>query len=222
MSIAAPTARVRRAVLTLSFVAGALAYPRLAMAIEEPDYTVVATYPGFEVRAYPSTIVAETFVDEDMDRAGDEGFRRLAGYIFGGNRGARRIDMTAPVAMEPVKIAMTAPVTVAPADAAAGGPLAGAKRYRVTFTMPRAFTLDTLPVPDDARVVLREEPARRVAALRFSGRWTDTLAAAKTRELLAAVDGAGLHAAGPPVYARYDPPWTLPWKRRNEILVPLK
>lgn len=190
------------------------------MAIEEPAYRVVAVHSDFEVREYAPTIVAETFVDASMDRAGTEGFRRLAGYIFGGNRGARRIDMTAPVSMEPVKIAMTAPVAVAPVgEAANGGTLVGATRYRVTFTMPRAFTLDTLPIPDDPRVVLRQEPARRVAALRFSGRWTDKLAAARTRALLAALDRAGVRPVGPPVYARYDAPWTLPWLRRNEILI---
>lgn len=197
-----------------------LVFPTTAMAIEEPTYRVVTAYAGFEVREYAGYIVAETIVDAGMDRAGNEGFRRLAGYIFGGNRGAHRIEMTAPVSMAPVKIAMTAPVAVAPVgEASDGGALVGATRYRVTFTMPRAFTLDTLPIPDDPRVVLRQEPARRVAALRFSGRWTDELAAAKTRELLVALDREGLRPIGPPVYARYDAPWSLPWLRRNEILI---
>lgn len=214
MSQAAPTPRTGRIALALSLVAGVLAIPRIAMAVEEPEYEVVATYPDVEVRMYAPTIVAETEVDAGMENAGDEGFRRLAGYIFGGNRGAQRIEMTAPVAMKPVQIAMTAPVAVTPVE--------DAKRYRVTFTMPRSFTLETLPVPNDPRVTLRVEPAHRVAALRFSGRWSEELAAAKTRVLRAAIERAGLHPAGPPVFARYDPPWTLPWLRRNEILVALQ
>lgn len=190
----------------------------MANRIEEPTYRVVAAPPGFEVRVYDATIVAETIVDGELGRAGNEGFRRLAGYIFGGNHGARRIEMTAPVAQAPVRIAMTAPVAQQPLG---GDDLVAAGRYRITFTMPRGLAFDALPTPDDPRVRLREEPGRRLAALRFSGRWTDSLAAAKTAALREALARAGETAMGAPVYARYDPPWTLPWRRRNEILIPL-
>lgn len=188
------------------------------MATEEPKHRVLEARDGFEVRLYEPTVVAETIVGGDFGPGGNEGFRRIAGYIFGGNDGGRKVAMTAPVAQsrrvgarDGTKIAMTAPV----AQAKSG------EGWTVAFVMPSEQTMRTLPKPDDPRLTLREVPARRVAAVTFSGTWGvdrfDTVA----RELLAKLDGAGLVAAGPPVYARYDPPWT-PWfLRKNEVLVPL-
>jgi hypothetical protein len=213
--------------LTAAGVLGLVGVRAMANRTEEPEFTVVASRPGLELRQYAATVVAETVVEAELDKAGNEGFRRLAGYIFGGNHGprARKIAMTAPVALEPARagerIAMTTPVAQERVGAGEGD-LVGAGRYCIRFTMPRGSRLDTLPIPDDERVVLREEPGRLVAAHRYSGRWNDRAVVEHSRTLLAALDRAGLRPLGPPVYARYDPPWTLPWLRRNEILVPVE
>jgi hypothetical protein len=187
----------------------------VALAVEQPKYRVEKDYGSFEVRAYESAIVAETVVTGAFGDGTNEGFRRLAGYIFGANDGGRKIAMTAPVGAEPsrgTKIAMTAPVG---SEKAPDG-------WVVTFTMPPSLTMKTLPVPDDARVRLRELPPRRVAAARFSGTWGAERFEAIATKLAADAKGAGLRpASGPPVFARYDPPWT-PWfLRRNEVLVAL-
>jgi hypothetical protein len=181
-----------------------------AMATEVPKYTVVSTSPDFEVRDYGPTVVAETEVSGDRDAATSEGFRRLAGYIFGGNRGRQSIAMTAPVAQtDGERIAMTAPVAQVPGMAPG--------TFVVNFTMPARWTLATLPVPNDARVALREVPGRRVAVLRYSGTWSEKRYLAHVERLRTALAREGLSPSGPPVWARYDPPWT-PWfLRRNEV-----
>jgi len=182
-----------------------------AVATEEPPHTVVRTYDGFEVRRYEPYLVAETIVDGTADEAGSEGFRRLAGYIFGRNKGARDIAMTAPVAQAPVKIAMTAPVVQR----------ASATGYVVQFAMPREWTLETLPEPLDARVTLRAVPARDLAVIRYSGTWSQSRYEEHLARLKDALAKAGLAWHGEPVWARYNPPWT-PWfLRRNEIWLEL-
>lgn len=191
----------------------------VAMATEEPKHRVLETRDGFEVRLYEPQVVAETSVEGEFSGGGNEGFRRVAGYIFGGNDGSRKIAMTAPVAQERrpgerdgVKIAMTAPV----AQQKTG------EGWTVAFIMPSEHTMATLPRPNDPRVTLREVPARRVAAVTFSGTWGAERFDAIAKELLGKLDAAGFVPAGPPVYARYNPPWT-PWfLRRNEVLVPLR
>jgi hypothetical protein len=191
----------------------------VAMATEEPKHRVLEKRDEFEIRLYEPQVVAETVVEGEFGGGGNEGFRRVAGYIFGGNDGGRKIAMTAPVAQERrpgesdgMKIAMTAPV----AQQKTG------EGWTVAFIMPSEHTLATLPKPNDARVTLREVPARRVAAVTFSGTWGAERFDTVARELLAKLDAAGFTPAGPPVYARYNPPWT-PWfLRKNEVLVPLR
>ena len=186
-----------------------------AVATEEPSFSVRQTLgENIEVRTYAPLIVAETSVTEGrFKQAGNDGFRVLADYIFGNNQGSRKIAMTAPVeqrSSSKTEIAMTAPVEQsARAD---GG-------WVVSFTMPSEWTLATLPLPVDPRVSIREVPARDVAVIRFSGTWSDKRFAEKNGELLDAVAAAKLETKGEPWNARYDPPWT-PWfMRRNEILV---
>lgn len=198
----------------------ALLAPLPAMAVEEPAFRLLRTLGAVELREYPSYVIAETVVDgRDFESAGNEGFRRLAGYIFGGNRtvgaagGSQRIAMTAPVAQRPggssERLAMTAPVAQRK----------GTQGWVVAFTMPAASTLATLPTPNDSRVMLREVPVRTVAVLRFSGFWSEERFTTRTEELLAAVRAAGLTVIGEPETARYDPPF-MPWfLRRNEVMV---
>lgn len=181
------------------------------MAVEEPSYTTVLTDDAFQIRDYPALIVAEVAVTGEQREAASKGFRLLAGYIFGGNTRRQKIAMTAPVTQAPVneKIAMTAPVTQTKS--------AGA--WIVRFTMPSAYTLDALPMPNDPRVHLRRVPAMRFAVLRFSGLAGELDVAAKGKELIAAAKARHLRATGPVTLAQYDPPWTLWFMRRNDVLI---
>ena len=181
------------------------------MAIDEPQYKVVRAYEVFEVRRYEPYLVAETVVNAAADDAGNQGFRILAGYIFGQNKGARRIEMTAPVAQAPTRIAMTAPVAQSP----------GSGGYVIQFAMPREWTLETLPEPNDARVQLRAVPPRTVAVLRYTGTWSQDRYDTHLQTLKTDLARDGLQWHGEPVWARYDPPW-MPWfLRRNEIWLDL-
>lgn len=193
-------------------------FPRLAaflllvacgpvMAIDEPAHTVVQKYDAFEVRRYEATLVAEVTVDAPVDEAGNEGFRILAGYIFGKNKGARKIEMTAPVAQIPAKIEMTAPVALSASSAG----------YVIRFSMPTEWTLETLPEPTDPRVKIWSMPARVVAVIVYSGTWSQSRYDEHLNKLKVALEREGLRWIGEPVWARYDPPWK-PWfMRRNEI-----
>lgn len=190
-------------------LAWAGAASRTASGVEEPKYRVALAEGAFEIRHYAPVVVAETVVEGDWRVAGNAGFRRLADYIFGGNDGGRKIAMTAPVSQGRggQKIAMTAPV----AQERRG------EKWVVAFTMPSAYTLDRLPVPDDPAVRLRPVGERRVAAIRFSGSWDEHRFEEKAAALRRWLESKGETAIGEPVTARYDPPWT-PWfLRRNEI-----
>ena len=208
--------------LTLALVA-ALAAPSAMARIEEPAFDTVKSSGDFEVRHYAPRIVAQAEVEGDLWGASNDGFRVIAGYIFGNNvsvtgGGAEKIAMTAPVTTEPVaeKIAMTAPVTMERTGEAAG------ERYRMHFVMPARYTMATLPRPKDERVKLLELPPQRMAVAKFSGLSGEGKVKEKTDELLAWVRAEGLEVAGPVQLARYDPPWTLPFLRRNEVMVPLR
>jgi hypothetical protein len=190
----------------------ALAEP--AMAIEKPKYRVVQELQGIEVREYAPYLVAETEVTGSREEAGNAGFRRLADYIFGKNKGEKKIAMTAPVAQqEGARIAMTAPV------AQQERPDRGPSAWVIQFMVPSEYSRDTLPEPLDPAIRFREVPGRRVAALRYSGTWSEERYLEKLAELRAAMEKEGLRALGEPVWARYDPPF-MPWfLRTNEILI---
>lgn len=173
----------------------------------EPAYHVERHTEQFDVRVYAPYLVAEVIVPGPAEDASRAAFQLLAGYIFGRNRGAAKLAMTAPVTQAPVSLPMTTPVTQAAAE---GG-------YRVQFVMPPGYTLATLPVPNDPRVTLSEMPAQRVAVLRYSGRWTEENYAQHLGELRDALRVAGITAHGAPVLARYNAPYVLPFLRRNEI-----
>jgi hypothetical protein len=183
-----------------------------AQAIEEAAYQVEFSDGDFEVRAYEPHILAEVTFD-DFDEAQSQGFRLLFKYISGGNRSQAKIAMTAPVGQEPVseKIAMTAPV----------GQVQAENGWRLSFMMPASYTMETIPQPMNDAVTLREVPARRIAAVRYSGRWTRT-GFEKHKALLAAwMASKNLGADGEAVWARYNAPFT-PWFwRRNEVLIPI-
>lgn len=176
---------------------------------EEPAFESLAPQGEVEIRRYAARLAAETEVAADESASRSEGFSRLAGYIFGGNAGASRIAMTAPVAQAPLRIAMTAPVAQAPSTSG----------YRIRFFLPAA--LREPPVPRDGRVVIVEVPAETVAVLRFTGSTGPEAVAAARARLLAALQSGPWQPAGEPVAWFYDPPWTIPALRRNEVAVPV-
>jgi len=185
-----------------------------AHAVDEPLWTSAFRDGPFEVRDYAPTVVAETTVTGERGAAINQGFRRLARYIFGGNEPAREIAMIAPVAQQAAgqRIAMTAPVAQAPA----------AEGWVVTFYMPQGSVLQDMPRPLDAAVHLRAQPMRRVAVLRFNGLATQGNLSRHEEQLRQHIERHGFVASGPVFYAFYDPPWTLPWMRRNEIMIELQ
>lgn len=192
------------------------------MATEEPKFESLRTEGKIEIRRYVPVIVAETIVDGDMDTASSRGFQLIAGYIFGKNE---RIAMTAPVVAEPQgsseKIAMTVPVSIEPQNVD-DSKMAGAQRWRIHFVMPSQYTLATLPKPLNPQVQLREIPAKTFAALTYSGINTESTAQEKADELLYWLKTQKIETIGKPQLARYNPPWTLPFLRRNEILQEIK
>ena len=205
--------QVRRLAIIVMLAAG---YP--TMAIEEPDYEVVHQTDDYEVRQYAPYIVAEVEVDGSFRTAGNRAFRILAGYIFGDNRRAEKMAMTAPVQSTlsdtSEKMAMTAPVTSTPAAP-------NADRYTYAFVMEKKYTLDTLPVPNDNRVRLREVAPATMAVRRFAGRWSNGNYDKHEASLLGALEGDGVRVAGEPTLARYNGPMT-PWfLRRNEVMGPV-
>lgn len=179
-------------------------FAHAAMAIEEPRYTVLVSEPPFEVRRYAPFTVAQTHIAGDFDAASRSGFRRIAGYIFGDNlqteSGTQR------------KISMTAPVTVIPED----------QGWRMHFVMPSAENLQTLPRPLNPQIQLRPVPEHQVVAVRFSGLTTQARIQEHTEQLRHWAHSKNLQLGPTAQVARYNDPFTLPWNRRNEILIDLK
>lgn len=189
-----------------------------AQAIEQPEYSVVQTNDVYEIRKYEPYIVAEVVVPGPESEAGNQAFSLLGGYIFGKNKGERKLEMTAPVVQTPVsaptlapaastKIEMTAPVVQTPTT----------NGFLVQFMMPRAYTLATLPEPLDPKVKLRQIEGKTVAAHRYSGSWSQSNYDEHLDILKQALAKAGVKTQGEPLYSRYNAPFT-PWfLRKNEI-----
>jgi hypothetical protein len=208
--------------LSYSFLKGALfsvalTFVGVAMATEEPKYTVLEKEPPFEVRSYAPMIVAEVQVNGDLDDASSQGFRLIAAYIFGQNQVNEKIAMTAPVTVEDqasksAKIAMTVPVGIEP----------NAGKWTVSFVMPAQYTMDSIPKPINPLVQLRQIPAVKKAVIRFSGFYNQQKVDEKTLELEQWIKSRNLQSAGAPNFARYNPPWSLPFMRRNEVMINIR
>ena len=178
---------------------------------ETPEYEIVERIDSVEIREYAPYLAAETTVDVNLEKAGNQGFPVLAKYIFGGNRSTKKNAMTSPVTQKSSggeKIAMTAPVTQKRSE----------EQYVVQFLMPSEYSKDELPVPNDARINIREVTGRRVAAIRYSGTWSKRNYEKHLARLIDTLRTEGYAAVGEPTWARYNPPFT-PWfLRRNEIM----
>jgi hypothetical protein len=169
------------------------------MAIEEPAFKSVLLEGDFELRDYAPYLVAETRVRAGFEDAGNIAFGRLFRYISGRNEVSQKISMTAPVRQ---------------------GPVDGGDQL-VAFVVPSSFTRASVPQPSDPQVAIREEPARRLAVLRYSGRWTERRFREQEQRLLDWIGRRSLKATGPAIYARYNAPF-VPWPlRRNEVLIPV-
>ncbi len=192
-----------------------------AMATEEPKYVLLEKSEPFELRAYAPLLVAEVKVDGDLDAASNQGFRLIAAYIFGKNQVSEKIAMTAPVGIESTdqnksaKIAMTAPVGIESSKSSEGV----GNQWTVSFVMPAEYTLASLPKPLDPQVKIREVPAEKRAVITFSGFYNEEKVQGKTQALRDWIKLKNLKSVGEPQFARYNPPWTLPFMRRNEVMI---
>jgi effector-binding domain-containing protein len=169
------------------------------MATEEAKYHTLENDGKFALRDYSAHVVAETIVQGGLEQAGNEAFKKLFRYISGDNRSRAKLAMTAPVGQQPAQ-----------------------GHWAVSFTMPASQSMETLPDPEDLKVVLRQIPARRMAAVRYSGFWDEKGYFRHKQELEAWIQAKGLVVAGDPIWARYNSPFTLWFLRRNEILIPVE
>ena len=189
---------------------GAALWGPIVSNVEQPKYQVVESSGNIEIRDYAPQIVAEAEVTGDRRDAIGKGFRIIADYIFGNNTSAQKVPMTAPVTQQgSEKIAMTAPVTQQ----------GDGNTWRVRFVMPSSYTIETLPKPNNPAVKLKEIGAKRCAAIRFSGMAGEDSLKRRTEELNAFISATNLTSLSAPTYAFYNPPWTLPFLRRNEVMV---
>lgn len=194
------------AVAALAVGVAAIAFS--VSAAEEPAHKVVMSDGNFEIRDYPPLTIAEVTVRAPRSDAGNAGFRKLAGYIFGGNEGGRKFEMTAPVIEA----------------RAEGGDAKGRDReaWTIRFVMPAGATLSAMPKPNDPDIRMVENPAARYAVMRYSGYADDSSTETATRDLESTLAKRGLRAAGPPLIAQYNPPWIPGFMRRNEIMIPIR
>jgi hypothetical protein len=178
--------------------------------VEQPRYTVVERYDDIEIRSYAPLIAAETEVTGTRETAIREGFRTIADYIFGNNVATREIAMTTTVTQQTSEpIAMTAPVMQQ----------GDGRTWLIRFVMPSRYTMESLPKPKNAAVQVKEMPGKHFAAIRFSGRPNDRNLKEYTTRLKNFISEQEMDAISAPTYAFYNPPWTLPFLRRNEVLI---
>lgn len=206
-----------KSAITATAIGGILMTSPAAQALEQPQYTVIQKSELYEIRKYEPYIVAEVVVPGPESEAGGQAFSLLGGYIFGKNKGERKIEMTAPVVQTPfatpaasTKIEMTAPVVQTPVGNGANG-------FLVQFMMPSSYTLATLPEPLDEKVKFRQIAPKTLAAHTYSGTWTQSNYDEHLNILKSALAKDGVKTQGEALYSRYNGPMT-PWfLRKNEI-----
>lgn len=198
-------------IITGLVILGAALWGPLMSNVEQAKYKVVQTHDAIEVRDYAPKIVARTNVSGERKEAINEGFRVIADYIFGNNISSQKVAMTAPVMQQQQseKISMTAPVMQAGND----------NQWQVAFVMPDEYTMKTLPKPNNDLVQLVELPTKRFAVIRFTGLAGEKSLQTHTNKLKSYIKSYNLSAISAPAYAFYNPPWTLPFMRHNEVMI---
>ncbi len=195
-------------IIALILIVGVLAGPVMSN-VEKPDYKVIQSEQNIEIRQYEPMIIAEVEVDGKREDAIGDGFRLLADYIFGNNTVQQVISMTAPVQQkENQKIAMTAPVQ----QQSTG------KSWRMSFVMPSKYSMDSLPVPNNNRVRLKEILTKKFVVIEFSGTNSSENVTEHENQLMNYIEAKQIKIIGSPKYAFYNAPWTLPFLRRNEVM----
>ncbi|MDP3533162.1 MAG: heme-binding protein [Alphaproteobacteria bacterium] len=183
--------------------------------VQEPKFKVIESHENIQVREYVPVLLAEVKVEGERKEAISKGFRMLADYIFGNNAPHKQIGMTAPVIQQQgEKIAMTAPVIQQALD--------DSGHWTVRFIMPAEYTLKTLPKPNNSQVEVFSLPTKRYAVIRFSGLAGDENIKKQLEDLRMYTNREKINTIGEPIFAFYNPPWTLPFLRRNEIMVEVK
>ena len=196
-------------IIALILIVGVLAGPVMSD-VEKPDYKVIQSEQNIEIRQYDPMIIAEVEVNGKREDAIGDGFRLLADYIFGNNTVQQVISMTAPVQQkENQKIAMTAPVQ----QQSTG------KSWRMSFVMPSKYSMDSLPVPNNNRVRLKEIMTKKFAVIEFSGTNSNENVIEHENQLMNYIEANQIKINGSPNYAFYNPPWSLPFLRRNEVMI---
>ena len=196
-------------IIALILIVGVLAGPVMSN-VEKPDYKVIQSEQNIEIRQYEPMIIAEVEVDGKREDAIRDGFRLLADYIFGNNTVQQVISMTAPVQQkENQKIAMTAPVQ----QQSMG------KSWRMSFVMPSKYRLDSLPVPNNNRVRLKEILTKKFVVIEFSGTNSNENVTEHENQLMNYIEENQIKINDSPKYAFYNPPWSLPFLRRNEVMI---
>jgi effector-binding domain-containing protein len=185
-----------------------------AMAIEEPEFISIEKKDAFEVREYQPKLIAQVLVTGTFDSASSKGFRLLADFIFGNNKtneGSKKIDMTAPVVTRDAseKIEMTAPVVSEETE----------RGWYISFNMPKQYSKDTLPIPNNPEVKIIDVPSEKYAVITFSGLVREKKYVEMLNLLNEEMRKRNLEPKGPVILARYNPPWTLPFLRRNELMI---
>ena len=199
-------------IIALIFIVGVLAGPVMSN-VEKPDYKVIQSEQNIEIRQYEPMIIAEVEVDGKREDAIRDGFRLIADYIFGNNTVEQNISMTAPVQQkENQKIAMTSPVQQQ---------LAG-KSWQISFVMPSKYNMDSLPVPNNNRVRLKEILTKKFVVIEFSGSNSNENVIEHENQLMNFIEANQINIIGSPKYAFYNAPWTLPFLRRNEVMIEIK
>ncbi|PIP87285.1 heme-binding protein [Candidatus Campbellbacteria bacterium CG22_combo_CG10-13_8_21_14_all_36_13] len=183
--------------------------------IEKPKYSVLEKKDGYEIRQYEPYIIAYVEVEGGYREALNKGFRLVADFIFGNNKSNSKIAMTSPVQeMESEKIAMTSPVIE--------GEIDDVGLHTISFVMPSKYTLDTIPVPNNEKVFIKEVPERKVAVLSYSWYPNDSRIAVKKQKLINMLENDSVEFVGKPESAFYNPPFTPPFMLRNEVLIEIK
>jgi len=199
-------------IIALVLIVGVLAGPVMSN-VEKPDYKVVKSEQNIEIRQYKPMIIAEVEIDGKREDAIRDGFRLLADYIFGNNMVEKVISMNAPVQQkENNKIAMTAPVQQQ---------LIG-KLWKISFVMPSKYSMNSLPVPNNNRVRLKEILAKKFVVIEFSGTNSNDNVNEHENQLMNYIEGNQIKIIDSPKYAFYNAPWTLPFLRRNEVMIEIK